>query len=205
MKIICYGDSNTYGFDPRIGTPGRLPKEDRWTGILDGMSELTVVNEGMNGRMIPDGAGAFRNLGSIIRRNMDADVLVIMLGTNDMFMMRGASAKKLSERMRVMFEGVAELREFRDCPGKRIFLVCPPPPSKSVRFYRMVGISVSQTSAEIERIVSELPGAYAAVAESEGIGFIDASRWDIGLLYDGLHFSEAGHREFARRMYEIIE
>ena len=39
MKIICYGDSNTYGFDPRIGTSGRHDKNDRWTGILDNMPE----------------------------------------------------------------------------------------------------------------------------------------------------------------------
>ena len=50
MKIICYGDSNTYGFDPRIGTPGRHDKNDRWTGILDNMPEYEIINEGMNGK-----------------------------------------------------------------------------------------------------------------------------------------------------------
>ena len=84
MKIICYGDSNTYGFDPRIGTPGRQAKKDRWTGILDNMPEYEIINEGMNGRTIPDCDAAYNSLGSIIRHNMSADILLIMLGTNDM-------------------------------------------------------------------------------------------------------------------------
>ena len=67
MKIICYGDSNTYGFDPRIGTPGRHDKNDRWTGILDNMPEYEIINEGMNGRTIPDCDAAYNSLGSIIR------------------------------------------------------------------------------------------------------------------------------------------
>ena len=49
MKIICYGDSNTYGFDPRLGSPGRLAKNERWTGILDSEPDIEIVNEGMNG------------------------------------------------------------------------------------------------------------------------------------------------------------
>ena len=33
--LICYGDSNTYGYDPHDTNEGRYPKEARWTGILD--------------------------------------------------------------------------------------------------------------------------------------------------------------------------
>lgn len=32
--LICYGDSNTYGYDPHDTNEGRYPKEVRWTGIL---------------------------------------------------------------------------------------------------------------------------------------------------------------------------
>ena len=30
--IICYGDSNTYGYDPHDQMEGRYPKDVRWTG-----------------------------------------------------------------------------------------------------------------------------------------------------------------------------
>ena len=32
--IICYGDSNTYGYDPQSLTGGRYPENICWTGIL---------------------------------------------------------------------------------------------------------------------------------------------------------------------------
>ena len=187
MKIICYGDSNTYGFDPRIGTPGRQAKNDRWTGILDNMPEYEIINEGMNGRTIPDCDAAYNSLGSIIR------------------MLRGATAAVLGGRMRAMFENVPELRSFRDCTGKRICLISPPAPSRRVLFYEMIGVPASQTADEVAGIMEELPGVYAQVASDWQVDFIDAGKWNIELLFDGLHFSEKGHREFARQMEEKLK
>lgn len=200
MKVICYGDSNTYGFDPRMGSPGRLPRNQRWTGILNAMPEFEIIGEGMNGRTIPTAEASYRWLGKVIKKNWDADALVIMLGTNDMFMVSGATAEVLAERMRDTFAHVPELRRFRDTPGKRVFLVSPPPPALQVLFYQMAGVPVPQKADEVARIVAELPAAYARVAAEENAGVIDAGKWNIELFYDGLHFSEAGHREFARRM-----
>ena len=34
MTLLCYGDSNTYGFDPRSYFGGRYPAEVRWTHRL---------------------------------------------------------------------------------------------------------------------------------------------------------------------------
>lgn len=51
--LICYGDSNTYGYDPRDTNEGRYPKEVRWTGILDTETDWKVENHGVNGRSIP--------------------------------------------------------------------------------------------------------------------------------------------------------
>ena len=96
MKVICYGDSNTYGFDPRMGSSGRLPRNQRWTGILNAMPEFEIIGEGMNGRTIPTAEASYRWLGKVIKKNWDADALVIMLGTNDMFMVSGATAEVLA-------------------------------------------------------------------------------------------------------------
>ena len=48
-KIYAFGDSNTYGFDPRMGGVGRYPKNIRWTGVIDLMHEYEVNNQGYNG------------------------------------------------------------------------------------------------------------------------------------------------------------
>jgi lysophospholipase L1-like esterase len=48
--VLCYGDSNTWGYDPL--TQDRFPRDTRWPGIL--RHELgegyLVIEEGLNGR-----------------------------------------------------------------------------------------------------------------------------------------------------------
>ena len=109
MKIVCYGDSNTYGFDPRLGSPGRLAKTERWTGILDSEPDIEIANEGMNGRCIPSASYEYRSLKKILERHYDADMLIIMLGSNDLFMTREATAEKIADKMRNVFVNVPEL------------------------------------------------------------------------------------------------
>jgi lysophospholipase L1-like esterase len=45
---------------------------------------------------------------------------------------------------------------------------------------------------------------YRKVAEAFGIGFADAGQWEIALTFDGVHFSEEGHRKFAREMARVM-
>ena len=53
MKMLCYGDSNTYGYDPRGFFGDRYPKERRWADILAEKLGWQIQNEGQNGREIP--------------------------------------------------------------------------------------------------------------------------------------------------------
>ena len=228
MKIVCYGDSNTYGFDPRLGTPGRLAKNERWTGILDSEPHIEIANEGMNGRCIPSASYEYRSLRKILERHYDADMLIIMLGSNDLFMTREATAEKIADKMRNVFVNVPELirwknsvsaapgyasstdsgRAASECsksvPQKRILLICPPAPSDRVLFYEMVGIPMSQSAESAARVMKELPEKYAAVAAEFGLEYADATKWNIACLFDGLHFSEEGHRTFAQNVLRVI-
>ena len=52
MKILCFGDSNTYGYDPRSFLGDRYPAEYRWVDILAKKLCCTAVNAGMTGREI---------------------------------------------------------------------------------------------------------------------------------------------------------
>ena len=227
MKIICYGDSNTYGFDPRLGTPGRLAKNERWTGILDSEPDIEIANEGMNGRCIPSASYEYRSLRKILERHYDADMLIIMLGSNDLFMTREATAEKIANKMRNVFLNVPELFRWKtsgtmaagnsgtatsEASGlsssgdsmpashRRILLICPPAPSDRVLFYEMAGIPMSQSTESAARVMKELPEKLAAVAAEFGLEFADATKWNIACMFDGLHFSEEGHRTFAKQL-----
>ena len=53
MRILCLGDSNTYGYDPRGYFGGRYGADDRWVDIIAKGTGFDMVNLGSNGRMIP--------------------------------------------------------------------------------------------------------------------------------------------------------
>ena len=50
MKVLCFGDSNTYGYDPRGFFGDRYDAEDRWPELLAQMTHWEVINLGANGR-----------------------------------------------------------------------------------------------------------------------------------------------------------
>lgn len=179
-RIVCYGDSNTYGYDPRSYLGGRYPEAVRWTALLNAEG-WEVVNEGQNGRSIPrldhEINAAVR---TILRAN--AEILVVMLGSNDLLQSPGITADVCGERMEKFLAAV--LTETQN--DLKVLLVAPPP--------MKLGAWVSDLSTLEES--QRLAGCYQAVAQQLGIAFADADTWDIGLTYDGVHFSEKGHRAF---------
>ncbi len=110
-RILCFGDSNTWGFNPIDGS--RYQADTRWTGVLDTLlgEEYIVIEEGLNGRTtvfddpidgyIKNGLTYFR---PCIASQKPVDLVIIMLGTNDLKTRFGmgaydiaAGAAKLSE------------------------------------------------------------------------------------------------------------
>ena len=77
MKVLCIGDSNTYGYDPRSYFGSRYPAEVRWTGRLEGHE---VINCGMNGLAVPYDSRPFAEM----IRAKAPDLAVVMLGSNDL-------------------------------------------------------------------------------------------------------------------------
>ena len=88
MNVICFGDSNTYGYDPRSYLGVRYNPDSRWVDILAVETGWTVYNMGQNGREIPAAAPDFP---------ADTDLLIVMLGTNDL--LQGRSPEQAAERL----------------------------------------------------------------------------------------------------------
>ena len=96
MKVICFGDSNTFGYDPRSYFGGRYDADSRWVDILATQKDWTISNLGQNGREIPSAAPAF---------SADTDLLIVMLGTNDL--LQGRSPEQTAERLERFLNGVS--------------------------------------------------------------------------------------------------
>ena len=81
-RIVCYGDSNTYGYDAADYFGGRLPAEQRWVDLLGQALGADVFNCGLNGRCVPRWPRAVEiDLASVARYK--PELVLVMLGTND--------------------------------------------------------------------------------------------------------------------------
>lgn len=176
MNVICFGDSNTYGYDPRGYFGGRYDADCRWVDILAGETGWDISNMGQNGREIPAAAPAFP---------ADTDLLIVMLGTNDL--LQGRSPEQAAEQLERFLVGISLDRN-------KILLVAPPPMAMGEWVPSPQLIEDSRTFAQLCR----------ALAERLSIRFADAGKWDIPLAYDGVHFTEKGHRAFAAGLLEEI-
>ena len=186
--ILCYGDSNTYGYDPRSYLGGRYPKDVRWTGKLE-TAGWEIINQGENGRSIPR---LDSEIEAVARAVQEAkpEVLTVMLGSNDRLQRPGLTAEVCGQRMeRCLSALLAEVPA-----GLKVLLIAPPPMEP--------GVWVPDPALIWES--HRLADCYETLAKRLGIFFADAGKWDVELTFDGVHFSEAGQRAFTVGLLEIL-
>ena len=174
MKIICFGDSNTYGYDPRGYFGGRY--DHPWPEILEDKLGCTVINQGENGRKIPARKVDFPE---------DTDLLIVMLGTNDL--LQGLSPKSVCGKME-------QFLVIQNLDRAKILLIAPPTMKP--------GVWVSDSSL-IEASES-LNVNYKSLAKRLGVCFADAGKWNIPLAYDGVHLTEEAHRALAEELIHYL-
>ena len=97
MKLLCLGDSNTYGYDPRSYFGSRYPEKSCWTGLLDGWE---VINCGMNGLVVPTDSKVWKNL----IESRKPDPVTVMLGSNDLKDTFHASPQEISNGAGTLIE-----------------------------------------------------------------------------------------------------
>lgn len=186
-RILCFGDSNTFGYDPRSYFGERYPESVRWTGRLEA-EDRVILNYGRNGMEIPTGGQAISVCREIVERERP-DTVFVMLGSNDLLRNPGVSAEQIAFRMENFLSRLME-----NLQGVEIFLIAPPPlcPGEWVRDERLV------------RCSGEIGNCYRRVAERLSVAFADAGAWGIDLAFDGVHFLPSGHHTFADQMERIL-
>ena len=175
VRILCFGDSNTYGYDPRGFFGDRYDAGDRWVDLLAKQTNHEIINAGANGKEIPRNPYVLR----LLNEHAPVDIFLVTLGTNDL--LQGASAKEAATRMEAFLNPL-----LTHC--KYILLVAPPPMKR--------GAWVPTDELVNESI--DLAEEYKLLAEKLHIPFVDTRRWNIELTFDGVHFTENGHHRFSK-------
>ncbi len=200
-RILCYGDSNTWGYMPEIGT--RYEEDVRYPGVLAAElgQEYRVVEEGLSGRttvfsdrMEPERCG-IDHLFPFLLSHLPLDYLVVMLGTNDTKSHFHVNAREIGYGME---ELLIKARHILDTRGSKaaVILVSPVPihPDNDPMFDR-----------ESWKKSRELDSVYRELAKIYGCLYLDAGAVTGDLGDDGIHLNFGGHREIGKAIAAIIK
>jgi len=201
-RIICYGDSNTWGYVPVTGK--RYKRENRWTGVLG--KELgrnyTIIEQGLNGRTtVRDEPGKFlRNGGKVLPRCLTSfkplDLVIILLGTNDLKPQFAMSANDIARGAGQLVDIVSQSTAGRDSFPPRVLLLAPPPVGQLSNF--------ADKFKGAEEKSNKLGAYYKLIAEKKGCLFMDSSNVIKSSDLDGIHFEKNQHAALGRSLAAFI-
>ena len=204
--VVCFGDSNTYGFMP--GGVGRFPKDVRWPGVLQKLlgPGYDVVEEGLSGRTTafswPDCTwkNGLDNIRPCLASHTPVDVLVIMLGTNDCNSVHGATPELMERAMRSLVEAAREVCLADQKHEPRILIVSPPPIGENYR-ESIFAADLDAEAVRKSRLIAEIQ---ARVAASMGCRHLDAGAYVRVSDVDSEHLSAESHALLAQKVAEAL-
>lgn len=205
ISVLCYGDSNTYGYDPETG--GRYPYEKRWTSLLGEMlgGRYEVISEGLNGRTTaydrPDAAwkNGASSFVACMGTHKPVDYLIIMLGTNDCNADLGLSAGDIAEGMETLVRLAEENAPALQGYVPQIIVAAPAAIGED---YRDSPFADNLTSESVRKSRDIAP-LYEETARRHGCVFVNAEG-TAEVSRDCEHLTEEGHRQLAELFRDAI-
>jgi len=205
--ILCYGDSNTYGYNPHTG--GRFSNDERWTGVLSKLlgEDYHLVEEGLNGRTVnyTDEEEPYKNgsesLKLILGSHRPLDIVVMMLGTNDLKFFYHRSIEDISEGMTEMVKETKEFLKLKQGYEPKIILCSPIPIGEQV-LTSVFSCEMDKDSIEKSKSFSKY---YGQIAKNENCIFFDANTMFEPSCEDCMHMSKETHKEFAEKLCQLIK
>lgn len=201
-RLLCYGDSNTWGYDPV--THNRFPQNIRWTGLLQEKLKdagVRVLEEGRNGRTTVfedpswEGLCGYAALLEILQAHKPLDAAILMLGTNDCKTCFHASAEQIAD-------GAAQCIDLllQYVSADNILLISP------LHLGPDVWQSDHDPDFDKKSIATsrQLADAYRKVAVQKQVRFLDAAQYAAASSADDEHLDPAGHAVMADIILKTI-
>ncbi|MBU4439393.1 MAG: GDSL-type esterase/lipase family protein [Acetobacterium sp.] len=177
MKIICFGDSLTFGY--------QVSREEKWHVIAEKKTGIQMVNRGVSGDTT---AGMLER---IQKQVLDAkpDGVILMGGYNDIFFSR--NWERAAQNMSTM----ANQSKANDI---KVFVAIPPPIHLPVAFKEGGEMVDFEKSAVMIEAYCQWLRDYTVSSRIPTLDFRASIDWnDKDLYLDGIHQSPAGHQRMA--------
>jgi len=200
-NILCYGDSNTWGYSPLSKL--RYDEKTRWTGVLQKVlgEEFRVIEEGLNGRTTVHNETdrPFRSgvtfLPVVLESHSPLDLIIIMLGTNDLKTKYNSTAFEISQNIKTLCE-VAIKCDYNE--NAQILLVSP------THITETNNIEDNDFLGAIEKSHS-LTSYYKKIADDLNLYFYDATKSIQTSSLDGVHWTVKQHRRIGLDLAKTVQ
>lgn len=199
-RILCYGDSNTWGWNPK--DKSRHDSFTRWTGRLQNMlgQDYTIIEEGLNGRTITSddnvsggGKNGLSYLVPCLESHRPIDIVILMLGTNDMKVRFSLSAYDITKALLRLINVIKTSQSAKNSAAPDILLMSPPIIGNLSEFKEM--FSGAKEKSE------KLPKYYQQLAHETGCEFLETGKFIESSSIDGIHLEEVMHSRLAEQVF----
>ncbi|HPT64219.1 MAG TPA: SGNH/GDSL hydrolase family protein [Candidatus Atribacteria bacterium] len=202
-RILCFGDSLTWGADPETG--GRHPVNSRWTTLLQkNLGEsYWIIEEGLNGRttiwddLIEGDKNGRRHLPMLLESHRPLDLVIIMLGTNDLKARFQVTALQIAQSAGTLVEIAKRSNAGRGGNSPSVLLISPPPLGKLAIWQEEFGEGIEKSR--------NLARFYSYFAEVNQCHFFDAGEVVKTSDIDGIHWEATANRQFAEALTNKVK
>ena len=139
-NILCFGDSNTWGFIPTVFDyetfhMERYSRDIRWPGFMQNLlgNDYFVIEEGLNGRTTdvdyPDisGRSGISYLEPCLYTHSPIDLVIILLGVNDLKLIFNRSIKDISMGLEKLIKIIKNSSYGKDLKSAAEIMIVGPP------------------------------------------------------------------------------
>lgn len=196
-KILCYGDSNTYGHNPVDCS--RL--DIRWPKLLRLSGEYEIIEEGLCGRTtafddnFTEGLNGKTMLEPILKTHQPLDLVILMLGTNDIQLQFNKTAFDISRGVETLVKIIQNPLIYGSCSVPKILLVSPILIDKSIEYSFFSDLFGTNLAVELSE---ELAPQIKRVANLYSTYFLNAADYAKASPLDGIHMDPENHRLLAK-------
>ena len=206
-RILCYGDSNTWGWIPSSAGLERFSVDERWTGILQNLlgNDYEIIEEGLGGRTtafedprsdFPERNGA-RTLPVILESHLPLNLVILMLGTTDTKEMLNLSTEDTTEGMRKLIRTAKNCKVLKGSLAPKILVVVPPIIKEGTELTLKL---FKGGSAKGYGLIE----AYGKLAEDEKVFYLNPSQEIEVDEKEGIHLDVENHKKLAKIIYKAI-
>jgi len=206
IRILCYGDSNTWGYVPN-SDHHRFSNDERYTGILSKTlgKKYEVISEGLNGRTLvsddPRPGKEGRNGSTYLKPCLDShdpiNIVILMIGTNELKPEFNKSVEEIEiilEKQYVKTIITKPSLFTKKCP--KLIIVCPPVVNENTVYSKEKFAGAHKKSIAIRKI-------YSDIAKRNHCYFVETNDLKVGA--DGVHLTKESHDVLAKKLLGEIK